>query len=74
MEWWIKVDRRHRPVLAESLGFFEKCDKFANQPEHYDHLQHFNDDDQRGSFCAYYNAFQRCFDEEMASRFKFDGY
>lgn len=76
MEWWKKCDRRHRAPLASALGFFDKCNEFANDTIGYQGTT--NPDpgvnDGRDGLCYYYSRFESCFNEEMAKRFKFDGY
>lgn len=75
MEWWKKVDRRHRPILATSLGFFDKCHTFANDPKHWQgYDKYYDPNDCSLELGIYYGAFETCFNDEMASRFKFDGY
>jgi hypothetical protein len=61
--------------LAKLLGFFDKCDKFAREPQHWDgYDKYYDPNDCSLELSIYYGAFQNCFNEEMASRFKFDGY
>lgn len=67
--------RAHRTMLATSLGFFDKCDKFAKCPKHWTgYDKYYDPNDCALEFSIYYRAFETCFNEEMALRFKFDGY